>query len=344
MLEVPMDIISIDQTLFELGITSISLFRFEKILRRCFGLGRGISLISFLSNPVIEAIASSIDQESDGSYNPVVQLQTRGTKTPLWLVHPASGNVLAFLPLARYITDRPLYALTARGLRDSESVFSSLDEMATTYYHRIKQTQPSGPYAIMGYSLGSSVAFEIARRIEAGNDIVAFFGALDSPPYIASLVGQLDWTMSAVLVTFFLDLLPQTEVPAWTEKLRGLPQKEVAERLLAIARSQQRESLNLDQEQLLAIIKIAHNFGLAANQYEPSGSVAKVHCFWCTPLHSVERNRDTWRHEYLNRWSEFSRELPDYYECKGDHADMINQTYVTSFKEKLDGVLASIDI
>ena len=339
LLELPFDLISIDQTIFELGITSISLFRLEKVLRR--RLVNGISIINFLNNPAIEAIASAIDFENSGIYDPVAQLQVRGSKMPLWLVHPASGNMLAFLPLARSVTDRPLYALTARGLRDTEKTFSSLGEMADTYHSHIKKTQGIGPYGILGYSLGSSIAFEIAKRLEAGGDQVAFCAALDSPPRIAPLVSQLDWTHAAVLVTFFLDLLPQTEVPQWTEKLRGTTKEETARQLLDLARMQGRDNLNLDSQQLLAIINIAYSFGLAARMYEPQGSVRKMDVFWCTPLHSVERSREKWFREYLCNWREYSKEEPAFHECEGNHADMINESFVTGFKERLDTVLAA---
>ena len=152
MLELPDDEISIDRTIFELGITSVGLFRFEQSLRKHLHFGSGISIITFLSNPIIHSIASAIDDQHSRQYDPVVQLQQRGSKTPLWLVHPASGNVLAFLPLARTVTDRPLFALTARGLSNNETLFSSIPDMSDTYYKHVKKTQPHGPYALTGYS------------------------------------------------------------------------------------------------------------------------------------------------------------------------------------------------
>jgi thioesterase domain-containing protein len=51
------------------------------------------------------------------------------------------------------MTDRPLYALSARGLQDQQALFHTMDEMTDTYYQHIKQTQPDGPYVIMGYSI-----------------------------------------------------------------------------------------------------------------------------------------------------------------------------------------------
>ena len=81
--------------------------------------------------------------------------------------------------------------------------------MAAKYYRLVKQTQPIGSCAIMKYSLGSSIAFDIAKSIEVGGQEVGFYAALDSPPHFARLVAPLDWTMSAVPGTTFLNLQPQ---------------------------------------------------------------------------------------------------------------------------------------
>ena len=173
MLEIPVEEISIDRTIFEIGITSLSLFRFEQQLRKKLDRSSAFSMITLLTNPVIENISTAIDEHQSREYNPVVQLQRRGEgKTPLWLVHPASGNVLAFLPLARTITDRPLYALTAKGLSNNETLFGSIAEMADAYFTHVKRTQPNGPYALTGYSLGTTVAYELAKRLEANGDKV----------------------------------------------------------------------------------------------------------------------------------------------------------------------------
>jgi acyl-CoA synthetase (AMP-forming)/AMP-acid ligase II/thioesterase domain-containing protein len=261
MLEMPADLISVDRTIFELGVTSISLFRFEQQLRQRLNIGTGVSIITFLNSPVIRNIANAIDNANSHQYNPVAQLQARGSKPPLWLIHPASGNVLAFLPLSRTMVDRPLYALTARGLGSNERLFDSISEMADTYYQHVKRIQPEGPYALTGYSLGTTVAYEIANRLEENGDHVGFCAAMDSPPNIIPLVGPLDWTAAAVRVTYFLELIAQDEIPKYEEEFRGLPHIEVVRRLLEVSRPEQLSKLKLTVEQLMAIVNVTDNFG-----------------------------------------------------------------------------------
>ncbi|PYH44041.1 putative NRPS-like enzyme [Aspergillus saccharolyticus JOP 1030-1] len=339
MLEVPREVISVDQTIFALGVTSVTLFRFEQLLRERLGFAAGVSLITFLNSPVVRNIADTIDHATSTQYNPVVPLQPRGDRPPLWLVHPASGNVLAFLPLARTLTDRPLYGLTARGLGDHGQLFASIEAMADTYYTHVKRTQPHGPYALTGYSLGTTVAFELAKRLEANGDHVAFCAALDSPPHIIPLVQHLDWTRAAIRVTYFLGLIPQEAIPAYEAEMAHLSRDQVIARLLAVARPAERARLHLTAEQLTAIVYVTDNFGEMGRQYEPSGTVRKMDVFHCIPLQSVCADRGRWVEEYLSKWQDFSREEIGWIECEGDHADMLNPQYVEGFEQRLSRVL-----
>ena len=329
---------SVDRTIFDLRITSVDLFRFEQSLRKHISFGIGISVITFLSNPAVRNIANAIDNQHSRQYDTVVQLQAHGNGTPLWLVHPASGNVIAFLPLARTVTDRPLLAFTARGLSNNENLFSSIAEMSDTYFNHVKLTQPEGPYALTGYSLGTTVAFELARRLEANGDVVTFCAAQDSSPHVIPLVHDLDWTAAAVLVSYFIELIPQSHVPELIARFRGLSKLNIIQGLLHVARPEQRKILNLDPEQLLAIVNVTDNFGTMAKIYHPEGVVRKVDVFFCMPLHSVEKDRQTWIRDHLSKWQDFSRETIEY-ECEGDHADMLSPTYVEGFEKRMNKVL-----
>ena len=343
LLDIPEMAISVDQTIFELGVTSLSLFRFEKHLRRsCNYEMEGISLITFLTNPVIRAIATAIDVagSSNGVYDPVAPLQPLGDKTPLWLVHPASGNTISFLPLARTIRDRPLYALTARGMRPDEEYFASIDDMAGVYYTHMKKAQPQGPYAIMGYSLGTTVAYEIARRLEADGDAVAFCGALDSPPHVIPLLQDLSWWEAATLTCYFLGLIPQSRVSRLTQEFTGLPQRETIERLLDTADPSQRDSLAIDVPQLLEMTNMTDHLADLWRKYEPSGAVMKIDVFYCEALHTVEKDPARWV-ERLGGWREFSKDGIDFHECNGEHASMLNPENVGKFARILDGVLVT---
>ena len=109
--------------------------------------------------------------------------------------------------------------------------------------------------------------------------------------------------------------------------------------ILDVSRPEQRATLNLDIEQLLTIVNLTDNFGSMAKTYHPQGQVEKIDVFFCTPLQYVEKDRGRWVKGQLSNWQEFSRTEVEFHECEGDHADMLNPSYVNGFEKRLNKVL-----
>jgi thioesterase domain-containing protein len=63
--------------------------------------------------------------------------------------------------------EHPLYGLQDRGLDADQPLFGSLRETAAEYIGRIQAVQPSGPYHLLGFSLGGMVAHEMAVQLRA---------------------------------------------------------------------------------------------------------------------------------------------------------------------------------
>ncbi|MBX9606763.1 MAG: AMP-binding protein [Gammaproteobacteria bacterium] len=95
-------------------------------------------------------------------------------RTPLVLVHPASGHGWIYLRLLKYIQDRPLILIGSPALSDGEMLFDSVEATAKHYIRGLKALNVSGPYLLGGYSFGGAVAFEMgARLIESGDEVLA---------------------------------------------------------------------------------------------------------------------------------------------------------------------------
>lgn len=340
MLHIPVDETGVDSNIFELGMSSVALFAFKQKLQETLELQVEIPLISLLADPSIRGVSCAIDHQHSQEYDPVVPLQTRGTKTPLWLVHPASGNILAFLPLAKYMLDRPVYGLRARGVVPGEPFFRSIAEIARLYHSHMKRTQPDGPYAIAGYSLGSSVAFEVTKIFEARGDKVSFVGAFDSPPHIAPLVGSLNWSACLIMVSYFLGLIPEEYASVIGPAMYDSPPDEVIDHILKVADPAQLNALKLDKAQLWAIANVTDAYGSAAKEYEACGNVTKIDVFYATPLRSVSNSRQEWLERYLSHWRDFSRDEVCFHECDGGHANMLDYEYIFAFQKTLKTVLS----
>jgi thioesterase domain-containing protein len=114
-------------------------------------------------------MAAAIESgQSDAAFSPLVALKPEGVKTPFFCVHPGGGSVLSYFDLAaRFPAERPFHALQAPGLDGATAPLRSVEEMAATYVKAIRERFPRGPYHLGGHSFGASVAFEMARQLEA---------------------------------------------------------------------------------------------------------------------------------------------------------------------------------
>jgi thioesterase domain-containing protein len=78
--------------------------------------------------------------------------------------------------------------LTLYGIRYRDpgaNPVASLEVLATQYLRQIGRAQPHGPYALLGYSIGGTLAYEIARQLRAQGEDVAVLAIIDTPNYAA---------------------------------------------------------------------------------------------------------------------------------------------------------------
>ena len=120
-------------------------------------------------------------EEAPPEVSPLVELQTTGSRPPIFLVHAAGGLVHDFVNLAhRLDPDQPLYALQSPGLAGGEH-FATVPEMAACYVAAVRSVQPRGPYRLGGYCVGGTVAFEMARQLRAAGEEIENLLLLESP-------------------------------------------------------------------------------------------------------------------------------------------------------------------
>lgn len=341
MFKIPMVDIGVESSLLDMGVSSIELIAFKTRVQSALGLEAEIPLISVLANPTIQGMADATEQmQKPKEYNPVVTLNATGDKTPLWLVHPGVGEVLVFLNLAKYVTDRPLYALRARGFEEGEEFFKDLPEIFETYHKHIKATQPTGPYAIAGYSFGAMIAFEVAKILENNGDEVKFVGSFNLPPHIRERMHQLDWVEAGINLSYFLDLISEQYAHDISPELHKLPHSEVLDHIFERAPRGRLEELSLTKEKMDTWISLAHKMQEAALEYEPSGSVACMDVFHAIPLKLVAKDRNDWVNNKLSKWVDFTREKPRMHKVDGAHYTMMAPEHIFSFQKILQRVLA----
>ncbi|NRQ31760.1 non-ribosomal peptide synthetase [Nonomuraea sp. NN258] len=328
---------------FDLGGTSLELLRLQRHLGAHAGVD--VPLSAVLAGPTVRDLATHLDgctgarAHVDGrGYQPLVTLQAGGSGTPLLCVHPLGGDVLAFVNLARHFADeRPVHALRARGLNPGEQPFSSLEEMTGAYAEAIVRRQPRGPYAIAGLSLGGLVAFELAKRLEAAGERVAFLGIIDMPPFPGRFLPDRDWAETAVFVLTVLDLLTPAQAEDLPARLRPLTRDARLELLVRSSAPRRLAELDLDAERLGAWVAVAHAMSGFVPSHRLGGAVSSM-----TVLHTRRPPGVSAEHwlQAIHEWDDFSHHPNRYAEVPGDHYTMLGPRHVAAFQEILRCELA----
>jgi len=172
--------VGIHDNFFELGGHSLLAVRlFSKVAEL---LGDRPPLAALFRAPTIAQLAELLQkgQEPVAASPVVVTLQTGGNKRPFFCVPDVAGLGFVFVDLARHLgAERPFYALQSRGL-SGQMIHTSIEAMAADYVEGMQTIQPHGPYMLGGFSMGGSVAYEMACQLRARGEEVALLAMFDS--------------------------------------------------------------------------------------------------------------------------------------------------------------------
>lgn len=171
--------ISRDDNFFELGghsLLGVRLLSDLSALTR-----RTIPLATLLTALTIARLAEVIDGSALPASSPILVPVRSGIGNPLFLMHSLSGSVMECWALVAALrTSRPVYGLQALGLDGDEPVQQRVEDMARGYIEQMRSVQPSGPYALAGYSFGGLVALEVAQQLLVAGEQVEVLCLLDT--------------------------------------------------------------------------------------------------------------------------------------------------------------------
>ena len=177
--------IGVQDKFFELGGHSLLAVRLIALVEKAFG--RKLRLATIFKAPTIEQLAAILREEiKEGSVaegSSVVEIQSKGSRPPLFLVHGAGGGMFwGYVNLSRHLgADQPVYGFKAPDLEDAKAR-PRLEEMAARYIADLRAIQPRGPYCLGGYCFGGNVAYEMARQLEEQGESVALLALLNCAP------------------------------------------------------------------------------------------------------------------------------------------------------------------
>lgn len=103
-----------------------------------------------------------------------------GTGPTLFCLHPAEGLSWCYLGLSAHLPHMPMAGLQARGMLGE--LPGDIHAMLDDYLALIRQTQPHGPYYLLGWSSGGGIAHALATRLQALGQEVALLALMDAYP------------------------------------------------------------------------------------------------------------------------------------------------------------------
>jgi amino acid adenylation domain-containing protein len=171
--------IGVTESFFDVGGNSLLAVRLMAQIDRMFEQSLPLSVL--FENRTIEKLAQLLRQNKGGMiWSPLVEIQPHGSKRPLFFVHPSGGGVLGYIHLSRRLgVEQPFYGFQSPGLYGEES-FTTIEEMAAQYVEALRIKQPEGPYLLGGWSMGGTIAFEMAQQLLMQDQEVALLALLDT--------------------------------------------------------------------------------------------------------------------------------------------------------------------
>ena len=256
---------------FALGGQSFAAVRVMTRIEQQLGLRLPLSLM--LEGRTVAALAQAIEQARTQRTEAaaaaparrsraLVCLQQGSSQEPGWyFVHPAGGHVLCYRELAQAMPGH-FHAFQAPGLSGDGAPLDEVPALAAHYLAALRQHQPQGPYRLGGWSSGGTIAFEMARQLEAEGEQVACLALLDTP---APHAGEAQAPSPRQLLQWFLQDL---EAPLSTDMLAQLQTQDLT---------------------LAAALALLHGQGLA--RHLDARALQGVHAVFCATVSACQRYR-----------------------------------------------------
>ena len=290
--------IGVTDNFFELGGDSL---RILKVLSkvRASGLPVQLKLRDMISKPTIAELSGfALDGHSNEGQNldPLLLLNSRTSNAPaLFCLHAGFGTVFDYEPLARRLDGkRSVYGLQCRMLLQRDWEDESLAAMAIDYAQYIRQKQADGPYHLLGWSLGGTLAVLVAQELESQGQRVEFLGLVDSfVPSAGQAAVEDDW--NADLRSFLAVIFGVSQAQLPDVELGTSRDVETLQALIGRIKTEMSATsayASIGSDELAHTFCVAMKLKVLSRQIDALPRTASsAHCWWAASASDAEHPR-----------------------------------------------------
>ncbi|MCW5584011.1 MAG: amino acid adenylation domain-containing protein [Gammaproteobacteria bacterium] len=197
--------ISLDVSFFDVGGHSLSAVRLLAAINKQFACD--LSLDLFFKYQTIKEQADYIQSGNKkiqiANDNVIIPLNQNTQGHPLFCIHPVGGHVMCYRALADTLKeDCAVYGIQSPEMDDGAVPYSDIESLSHFYLKKVKEIQPNGPYAFLGWSTGGLIAFEMANQATLNGDSVDKLIILDT--YDSALTTKIN---NDVLLSLLLEMV-----------------------------------------------------------------------------------------------------------------------------------------
>ncbi|MDK3025010.1 amino acid adenylation domain-containing protein [Cupriavidus taiwanensis] len=265
--------VGLDDNFFALGGDSLLSLKVISRVRANRALGLDLKLRDLMRTPTIGQLLPDGEPAVAGPGAKPAALRVlaagpaNATLPPIACIHAALGTLFDYDAIVAQLgAQRTVYGFQARALADPAWRDASLASIAADYVREWRAVQPQGPYLLLGWSLGATLATLMARELEAQGQTVQWLGLVD--PFVPEPrphAGAATPGWPAALAAFAARLLPDAAPPALPADAAPEPDAAAVRALLApcIAASAAPQAA-LGADELAHMFLAAHRLGLLA--------------------------------------------------------------------------------
>jgi amino acid adenylation domain-containing protein len=347
------DMISIDADFFQLGGHSLKATILASKIRTT--LHAVVPVVEIFKNPTIQSLAeyiknSDIKNIAATDHHLTLLKHEINSDKHLFLIHDGTGQVEGYIEFAQRLTiEFNCWGIRTPGLENNAPLNVSIQEIAKQYIKTMKRIQTRGPYFIAGWSLGGTIAFEMACQLEQEGESPAFLGLVDSPgPQPENREKTSDFSVESE-VNWALEHLPDNETG---KKLKNAGNINKAWSIITLHLEERHDGIELIKSliphQLARTIPDYHQQGIGQlisylNQYRTLTNARAVYI----PTKKIETTVHYFKASqspviFRDCWHDYCTKPINSHEIPGDHLSIfktprVDQT-VTAFAEVLTNI------